>query len=201
RRRPDDPAGVVAVLPGSWCPAAHAELGRNAERREGLHHRGVVAHDLSRRCHHADRARDQLHGRLAARPARPTPAVGVRPSHPSPLRGEGAVRAETLAASGEARAERVRGLVSKQEMAPRAGLEPATPRLTAGCSTIELSGNAESNAVGILLYHSGLGLAKGLAFPLRRPPLINSALASPLETSVSARTAPSPPEERGELFR
>ena len=27
-------------------------------------------------------------------------------------------------------------------MAPRAGLEPATPRLTAECSTIELSGNA-----------------------------------------------------------
>src|SRR5215471_248567 len=51
-------------------------------------------------------------------------------SHPSPLKGEG----------------RVRGVVvSAKEMAPRAGLEPATPRLTAGCSTIELSGNAESN--------------------------------------------------------
>src|SRR5262249_32304344 len=37
---------------------------------------------------------------------------------------------------------------------------------TAGCSTIELSGNAESTAVGILLYHSGLGLAKPPALPL-----------------------------------
>src|SRR5882672_7810432 len=31
-----------------------------------------------------------------------------------------------------------------ERMAPRAGLEPATPRLTAGCSTIELSGNTVS---------------------------------------------------------
>ena len=31
--------------------------------------------------------------------------------------------------------------LSKKEMAPRAGLEPATERLTAACSTTELPGN------------------------------------------------------------
>ncbi len=31
--------------------------------------------------------------------------------------------------------------VIKKEMAPRAGFEPATNRLTAGCSTAELPGN------------------------------------------------------------
>src|SRR5262249_6247775 len=60
----------------------------------------------------------------------------------------------------------------RKEMAPRAGLEPATPRLTAGCSTIELSGNAESTAVGILLYHSTIPGAKGsTATPCPQPPL------------------------------
>ena len=34
-----------------------------------------------------------------------------------------------------------RGLRSRKRMAPRAGFEPATNRLTAGCSTTELPGN------------------------------------------------------------
>ena len=34
-----------------------------------------------------------------------------------------------------------RGTSGRKLLAPRAGLEPATPRLTAECSTIELSGN------------------------------------------------------------
>ena len=34
--------------------------------------------------------------------------------------------------------------VRKQKMAPRAGLEPATKRLTAACSTTELPGNMAS---------------------------------------------------------
>jgi hypothetical protein len=33
-------------------------------------------------------------------------------------------------------------------MAPRTGLEPVTYRLTAGCSTIELSRNVEQNGAG-----------------------------------------------------
>src|SRR5262249_58150966 len=39
-------------------------------------------------------------------------------------------------------AEHGRQAVAHRVLAPRAGLEPATLRLTAGCSTIELSGNA-----------------------------------------------------------
>ena len=36
-------------------------------------------------------------------------------------------------------------------MAPRAGLEPATTRLTAECSTIELSGNAVVSVLQVVL--------------------------------------------------
>src|SRR6266542_3454227 len=50
-------------------------------------------------------------------------------------------------------------------MAPRAGLEPATLRLTAGCSTIELSGNADGQTRD-LLY---ISQASWAANPRPRP--------------------------------
>ena len=59
------------------------------------------------------------------------------------------------------------------EPAPRAGLEPATTRLTAGCSTIELSRKSGTfpdrsrSAVPPLLYHSPLPGCKHF-FPLAR---------------------------------
>ena len=41
-------------------------------------------------------------------------------------------------------------LISVKRMAPRVGLEPTTLRLTAGCSTIELSRNFENDQMWIL---------------------------------------------------
>ena len=43
--------------------------------------------------------------------------------------------------------------LSYRHTTPRAGLEPATPRLTAACSTIELSRNVCYLSTTRLLYH------------------------------------------------
>src|SRR2546426_3844008 len=69
-------------------------------------------------------------------------------------------------------------------LAPRAGLEPATPRLTAGCSTIELSGNSINGPARPLYVSQGLGIAKGTS------PLTISALTSPLQLSPRLRASP-----------
>src|SRR5262245_49832027 len=71
---------------------------------------------------------------------------------------------------------------TRRGVAPRVGLEPTTLRLTAGCSTIELSGSgAWPHCSGTLLYHtlrppSGLGLSTAVGrvdahplFPGRLP--------------------------------
>src|SRR4029077_12162133 len=52
-----------------------------------------------------------------------------------------------------------------REVAPRAGLEPATLRLTAGCSTIELSGNPGGNRP-VHFYHTA-GRSPSIATPSR----------------------------------
>src|SRR4029434_4876649 len=61
-----------------------------------------------------------------------------------------------------------------RELAPRAGLEPATPRLTAGCSTIELSGNAESS-FGRNSFVSQARLWRQAGHPSPTPPLTYTA--------------------------
>src|SRR6266581_1751034 len=43
---------------------------------------------------------------------------------------------------------------SSKKMAPEAGLEPATRRLTAGCSTIELLWNSDRWFVPFILIHT-----------------------------------------------
>ena len=48
-------------------------------------------------------------------------------------------------------------------MAPGAGLEPATSKLTASCSTIELPGNMNSIIAQNLNYFKGYSVGSGLS--------------------------------------
>src|SRR5262249_47052997 len=57
--------------PRARCAAADADLGLDARRRTQLHRDGLVARDVSRALHHADRPRCQPPRRLAPRHARP----------------------------------------------------------------------------------------------------------------------------------
>src|SRR5580698_4054242 len=53
-------------------------------------------------------------------------------------------------------------------LAPRAGFEPATNRLTAGCSTTELPGNSSSICARVAYNKAGQAL-KALVSPNSRP--------------------------------
>ena len=54
------------------------------------------------------------------------------------IRWAGTLQIQSVRASGAQKS------LAGVRLAPRAGLEPATLRLTAGCSTIELSGNTRA---------------------------------------------------------
>src|SRR5713226_1032404 len=76
--------------------------------------------------------------------------------HSPPVRSSGAaVMVGSSANVGGRVAQR-----GRRRVAPRAGLEPATPRLTAGCSTIELSGNSINGPARPLYVSQGLTIAK-----------------------------------------
>ncbi len=84
---------------------------------------------------------------------------------PELLGRDAAARAET--APAEARPEG--GRPDSEEVAPRAGFEPATNRLTAGCSTTELPGNT---------CRSGLPHGQGRAY-IRAPEAVKAQLQVP----------------------
>ncbi len=50
-----------------------------------------------------------------------------------------------------------------KKMAPRVGLEPTTTRLTAGCSTIELSRSVKAYLIDVF-YHNTNTLGKSTGF-------------------------------------
>src|SRR5260370_2646136 len=63
-------------------------------------------------------------------------------------------------------------------VAPRAGLEPATLRLTAGCSTIELSGNPGGNRPVPVLSHGRTPAKRGYSISPRPSMALESATSS-----------------------
>src|ERR1700737_1292073 len=77
---------------------------------------------------------------------------------------------------------------SKTALAPRAGFEPATQRLTAACSTTELPGNgaAYSKAPG------DLQSANPVAFPRRCTPGIHRQAIENSGPRISGATLPGP---------
>src|SRR5262249_34461943 len=76
------------------------------------------------------------------------------PPHPRPLTCQRQLRHSPCHNRGLAKAS---WLIFRMKMAPQAGLEPATLRLTAGCSAIELLRNAgRTNARGVNINTSDL---------------------------------------------
>ena len=161
------PAGLsVRVRAHDGSPSREARqrrqervpLGTRDRRDQRLHLARFAAHVRVLANH--ERRFASISGRTPG-PSRPANGDAVRPSLASvPVSGSESVgRASSDIAAGSAGQEKGnvprRGISgqrkssnSRRELAPRAGLEPATLRLTAGCSAIELPRNGGVHTCG-----------------------------------------------------